>query len=140
MNFTLESGKTVGLEKNSRVEVKFNGFSTAGVLPSNMLVVDGKGVQLKEFILKGEAEQKENFYRYNSSSYNCQQFIRVMMESNGIMGTRDFVLQSADKLINSTSLAKGAKVITDVHALGQRFLYGHGTKGKGRMARRSREY
>lgn len=126
VNFTLDNGKVVGIEKNARVNTKLNGFPLTGISPSNMLEVSGKNIPLRQFIEAGEKSQGANFYRYNATSYNCQQFINSMMNANGITGTSAFTMQDASKLINSAGLSKGAKVVTDIAALAERAVLGHG--------------
>ena len=127
---TLDNGKVVGIEKNARVNTNLNGFPLAGVTPTNMIEVSGNNIQLKQFIEAGEKAQGVNFYRYNATTYNCQQFIQSIMNANGITGTKDFVMQDASKLIQSTGLSKGAKVITDIAALAERAVKGHGRARK----------
>lgn len=135
VNFTLSTGKVVGIEKNARVNTNLNGFPTKGLETSNILQLSGKNIPLRQFIEGGEKAHGDNFYRYNSSSYNCQAFVNGMMNAVGITGAKDFVMQDASKLINSAGLSKGAKVVTDIAALAERAVLGHG-----RMARKSREY
>ena len=126
MNFTLDNGKVVGIEKNARVNTNLNGFPLTGIAPANMIEVSGNNIQLRQFIEAGEKSQGVNFYRYNATSYNCQQFINSMMIANGITGTSAFTMQDASKLINSAGLSKGAKVVTDIAALAERAVLGHG--------------
>lgn len=132
VNFTLDNGKTVGIEKNARVNTKLNGFPLTGITPANMIEISGKNIPLRQFIEAGEKSQGVNFYRYNATSYNCQQFINSMMNANGITGTKEFTMQNASKLINSSGLSKGAKIVTDIAALGERAVLGHGRARKTR--------
>lgn len=133
VNFTLSNGKVVGIEKNARVNTNLNGFPTKGLATSNMLQLSGKNIPLRQFIESAEKKHGANFYRYNASSYNCQQFVNAMMDAGGIEGAREFVMQDASKLINSAGLSKGAKVVTDLAALAERAVLGHG-----RMARKTK--
>lgn len=133
VNFTLNNGKVVGIEKNARVNTNLNGFPTAGLAMSNMLQLPGKNIPLRQFIEGGEKSQGVNFYRYNSSSYNCQAFVNGMMNAAGIEGAKDFVMQDASKLINSAGLSKTAKVVTDIAALAERAVKGHGRARKSRI-------
>ena len=129
INMTLDNGKTVGIEKNARINTHIGGFPTSGISPANMLHVPVNNIRLKDFIENGEKKLGDNMYRYNATSYNCQNFIETLMTANGIAGTNAFVMQDASKLITSSGLSHGAKVITDVAALGERMIKGHGTKG-----------
>ena len=55
-----------------------------------------------------------------------------MMNAAGIEGAKDFVMQDASKLINSAGLSKTAKVVTDIAALAERAVKGHGRARKSR--------
>ena len=48
------------------------------------------------------------------------------MNSSGITGTDNFVMQDATQLIKNTGLRRVAGAITDVAALGERAILGHG--------------
>ncbi len=48
------------------------------------------------------------------------------MNSSGITGTDNFVMQDATQLIKNSGLRRVAGAITDVAALGERAVYGHG--------------
>ena len=50
------------------------------------------------------------------------------MNSSGITGTDIFVMQDATQLIKNTGLKRLATGITDIAALGERAIYGHGRK------------
>ena len=48
------------------------------------------------------------------------------MNSSGITGTAAFVMKDATQLIKNTGLKRLATGITDIAALGERAIYGHG--------------
>ena len=50
------------------------------------------------------------------------------MNSSGITGTDNFVMQDATQLIKNSGLKRLATGITDIAALGERAIYGHGRK------------
>jgi hypothetical protein len=50
-------------------------------------------VVLKDMIEKAEQAGGDTFYRYNAVTANCQRFISVLMNSSGITGTDNFVMQ-----------------------------------------------
>ena len=83
-------------------------------------------VVLKDMIEKAEQAGGDNFYRYNAVTANCQKFINVLMNSSGITGTDIFVMQDATQLIKNSGLKRLATGITDIAALGERAIYGHG--------------
>ena len=122
---TLDNGQTIGIEKNQRVNVASAGFPTSGVEPSNMLKLNCN-VVFKDMIEKAEKAGGDNFYRYNAVTANCQRFISVLMNSSGITGTDVFVMQDATQLIKNSGLKRLATGITDIAALGERAIYGHG--------------
>ncbi len=77
-------------------------------------------------IEKAEQAGGDTFYRYNAVTANCQRFISVFMNSSGITGTDTFVMQDATQLIENTRLKRVAGAVTDVAALGERAILGHG--------------
>ena len=101
------------------------GFPTSGVEPSNMLKLSCN-VVFKDMIEKAEQAGGDTFYRYNAVTANCQRFISVLMNSSGITGTDVFVMQDATQLIKNSGLKRLATGITDIAALGERAIYGHG--------------
>jgi hypothetical protein len=125
VNMTLDNGQTIGIEKNQRVNVAAAGFPTAGLEASNMLKINCN-VVLKDMIEKAEQAGGDTFYRYNAVTANCQRFISVLMNSSGITGTDNFVMQDATQLIKNSGLRRVAGAITDVAALGERAILGHG--------------
>ena len=125
VNMTLDNGQTIGIEKNQRVNVAAAGFPTSGVEPSNMLKLNCN-VVFKDMIEKAEQAGGDTFYRYNAVTANCQRFISVLMNSSGISGTDAFVMQDATQLIKNSGLKRLATGITDIAALGERAIYGHG--------------
>jgi len=125
LNMTLDNGQTIGIEKNQRAGVALSGFPTSGVEPSNMLKISCN-VLLKDFIEKAEKTGGETFYRYNAVTANCQKFVSVLLNSSGISGSDNFVMQDATQLIKNTGLRRVAGAITDVAALGERAILGHG--------------
>jgi hypothetical protein len=125
VNMTLDNGQTIGIEKNQRVNVAAAGFPTAGLEASNMLKINCN-VVFKDMIEKAEQAGGDTFYRYNAVTANCQRFISVLMNSSGITGTDAFVMQDATQLIKNSGLRRVAGAITDVAALGERAILGHG--------------
>ena len=125
VNMTLDNGQTIGIEKNQRVNVASAGFPTAGLEASNMLKINCN-VVFKDMIEKAEQAGGDTFYRYNAVTANCQRFISVLMNSSGITGTDAFVMQDATQLIKNSGLRRVAGAITDVAALGERAILGHG--------------
>jgi hypothetical protein len=144
VNMTLDNGQTIGIEKNQRVNVAAAGFPTAGLEASNMLKINCN-VVFKDMIEKAEQAGGDTFYRYNAVTANCQRFISVLMNSSGITGTDAFVMQDATQLIKNSGLRRVAGAITDVAALGERAILGHGrdqpqcTCGKPRAERRQKK-
>jgi hypothetical protein len=96
-------------------------------------------------IEKAEQAGGDTFNRYTAVTANCQRFISVLMNSSGITGTDNFVLQDATQIFKKTGLRRVAGAITDVAALGERAVYGHGrvhpqcTCGKGTKKPRKRK-
>ena len=125
LNIILDNGKTIGIEKNQRVGVSDSGFPLSGVEPSNMLKMSCN-VLLKDMIEKAEQAGGDTFYRYNAVTANCQKFVSVLLNSSGIVGADNFIMQDATQLIKNSGLKRLATGITDIAALGERAIYGHG--------------
>ena len=83
-------------------------------------------VLLKDFIEKAEKTGGETFYRYNAVTANCQRFVSVLLNSSGKTGSDNFVMQDATQLIKNSGLRRVAGTITDMAALGERAIFGHG--------------
>jgi hypothetical protein len=125
VNMTLDNGQTIGIEKNQRANVAPAGFPTAGLEASNMLKINCN-VLFKDMIEKAEQAGGDTFYRYNAVTANCQRFVSVLLNSSGISGSDNFVMQDATQLIKNSGLRRVAGAITDVAALGERAILGHG--------------
>ncbi len=57
------------------------------------------------------------------------------MNSSGIIGTENFVMQDTTQLIKNTGLRRVAGAITDFAALGERAVYGHARFNRNLYAR-----
>ena len=125
LNIILDNGKTIGIETNQRVGISDSGFPLSGVEPSNMLKMSCN-VLLKDMIEKAEQAGGDTFYRYNAVTANCQKFVSVLLNSSGIVGADNFIMQDATQLIKNSGLKRLATGITDIAALGERAIYGHG--------------
>jgi len=102
----LEGGLIVRFEKNQVLSitlVDIQSYKTAKCiyLTNYKHIVPVNLNQLHERALN--AVGKERLYLYNASSTNCQLFINDLLENSGLMNEtiKEFVMQSADKLINS---------------------------------------
>ncbi len=115
------------MKKNQRAKVAPAGFPTAGLEASNMLKINCN-VVFKDMIEKAEQAGGDNFYRYNAVTANCQKFVSLLLNSSGITGADNFIMQDATQLIKNSGLKRLATGITDIAALGERAIYGHGRK------------
>ena len=102
----LEGGLIVRVEKNQVLNialVDIQSYKTAKCiyLTNYKQIVPVNLNQMHEKALN--AVGKERLYLYNASSTNCQLFINDLLENSGLMNEtiKEFVMQSADKLINS---------------------------------------
>jgi hypothetical protein len=77
-------------------------------------------------IEKAEKAGGDTFYRYNAVTANCQRFVSFLLNSSGISGSDNFVMQDATQLIKNSGLRRVAGAITDAAALGERAILGHG--------------
>ena len=83
---------------------------------------------------------KERLYLYNASSTNCQLFINDLLENSGLMNdnVKQFVLQSADKLISSLPplVQNFIHGVTNAASFFDHVLYGAGLMRKVRITNR----
>lgn len=100
MILEMKNGKMLQLEKNQvpqlHDKVSIDQSTTSKV------IYDPK-IKLNEFINKGIAMMKDNFWIYSASKWNCQNFIASILQANGIL-TNDlykFIMQDAIQLFNT---------------------------------------
>lgn len=116
--FRLESGVSVLLEKNQRVEIR----QTTGDLNNPdlkcMRVGDLKDTTLTQFIHNAElAVDPERLWVYRAASNNCQQFCLDMLQSNLLLTPelKNFIHQDVSGAIKEGSfLSRLSNVATDL--------------------------
>jgi hypothetical protein len=129
----LENGKKVKIEKNHVVEsseAKENDYQNE----IRDIPVD-KNVDMKT-LLSNASHNDKDFYQYDASNKNCQNFTKEVVERNNFKPEDDKAKeilnpQDARSLIDSLGSLKGVpKKITDLAAGLDRAVYGNGIRNK----------
>ena len=129
----LEGGLIARVEKNQVLNIALFDVSSyktekcihlanyAGIVPVNLNQMHQRALN---------AVGKERLYLYNASSTNCQLLINDLLENSGLMNEtiKKFVMQSADKLINSLPpLVQNFIIgVTNTASMFDHILYGAG--------------
>jgi hypothetical protein len=104
--------KSFTLERNQTVSVgAVRNFEEIRDVPAT-----GGTIRFGTFLENGEKISKENFWRYNPVSNNCQIFVTDLLKGNGLLTTElnSFINQDAAGLLKHSPLAeKIASGITD---------------------------
>jgi hypothetical protein len=121
---TLDDDSVWRMEKNQRVNVKRGRVKKGECIeirkPVNIPVI--------QFITNGERTGK-NFYRYDAVKYNCQNWQRRLLNSNGINEANNFISQNTQELL-SPRLGKVAQAVTDVAGVADIIQKGGGKEKK----------
>jgi len=81
-----------------------------------------------DMIMGAKKKLGKNFHVYSGDKYNCQNYIKTLLNSIGIKGADQFIEQPLDDLISELPTAKKiAKKVTDVASFVDR-LRGNGMK------------
>lgn len=108
----LSNGKIYSIEKNQRVTI-IDGVKSGG--ECRQMIYGTK--HLNDFLLTAEHDHSgERFYRYDGFKNNCQQWVKDILNSNGIYKFDTFIMQDVSELV-PTYLKKFSKGTTDVLAL-----------------------
>jgi hypothetical protein len=132
LQIKLSTGQNIVLEKNERVnlqsinkidnetetlDVTFNNKLTLNTLINNTINNIGN----------------ENFYIYKSHSWNCQNFVMNILNSNGLLNenNKHFILQDTEQLFKKLGYLKYiSDKLTDVAAIGNVVYHGGKIKRK----------
>lgn len=113
-------GSRVSIEKNEVTKIVYNPKKRKGAECKPSPPVN---ITLSEMIKKSENIEGGNLYRYDPAVYNCQRFIKTLLNVSGVHTLDSFVLQDfADVFKANPVLHKFARGLTDVAALGRRAL------------------
>jgi hypothetical protein len=82
---TLETGATIMVEKASSINMKTiaSNYNPKGV--EWMDVTIGLGFTLKIILDKTQNIMGNDFFKYDALRNNCQRFVRILLESNGLL-------------------------------------------------------
>lgn len=114
---TLDNGERYSIEKNQVVKVQKN--------PPKRRHTECRSKALKDpptlidFIRRGERKDGLNHYRYSAFKYNCQRFLKTLLNGIGVHDFDEFILQDADQLLRGKSRAV-AQALTDIAGVGTR--------------------
>lgn len=118
--FSLGNGETWLIEKNERVTVNRGNRNNTDCEPT-LFLNDGKDI--KTYIENLEKLGVANIYEYNSTTSNCQDFIKKLLNSNGIGAYDKFILQNVANILPDV-VKNFSKLLTDVAAVGNVIING----------------
>lgn len=112
-------------EKNDTVILRFGSPSTNQYTQMKEVSLNGREITLGEFIETSKSKMgDEEYFHYTFDKQNCQRFIKLNLESNGLLTSelQNFIMQDAGKLLsNAPKLSlKFAQGISDVSALARK--------------------
>lgn len=119
LEMVLEDGSVYSIEKNQRVKLGKGKFRGGGDCKET-----GVNKSVREFIENGESSGN-NFYRYNADTYNCQHFVKTLLNKNGVYSLDSFVGQNTQELLTKRT-SKVLQAVSDVGAVGSYILSGGG--------------
>lgn len=127
---TLSDGSKYFLEKNSRVLLQKDHVKKPNKETECQTYTPTKSITLSHMFEQLRLKLKDNLFRYNSTSFNCQNFINNILLTLGISGS-DFVLQNTSTLLPSY-LKTFSQGITDLASTGQYIAKGGRRKRRGK--------
>lgn len=121
----LNNGEVWNLEKNQRVSVKEGKRVPNRKRGGACTPLKKVSINVRHFIEKAEKENRDGdmFYRYSPFKYNCQRWVRTLLNIHGIEQFDTFILQDTDKLVPG-ALKKLGSTITDIAAVADVFHKG----------------
>ena len=122
----LDNGDRYRIEKNQRMKIIKDPVISER---TECLPIDVK-INLAEFLVAPEQVDMKNLYRYNAFSENCQNYVRRLLNANGITQFDDFIMQNVKDLAPGVvqSIARG---ITDIAGVADYIRSGGGMAGEG---------
>lgn len=121
----LNNGSVYRIEKNQRINVikypkKDNNTEC------KTIDLKSSDIRFGKFITEPEKDM-DGLYRYNAFLFNCQNYIKRLLNTNGINEFNDFILQKVDDLA-PPFLKKIVRGITDMAAISDWIYRGGGKK------------
>jgi hypothetical protein len=120
------------MEKNEVINISPDYKSTSGM---NYFDIDVPCcVNLSQFLQNAEAKGGADYFKYDAFTNNCQMFINLLLDANGLNTpeARQFVLQDVAQLLPRLPgyTSKVARFATDLGGIANVAMYGEGKKGK----------
>jgi hypothetical protein len=111
----LDNGEVWTLQKNQRVEVDMGRREPNIKRGGECTPLKQVNFNVKNFIEKAENENPDgpNFYRYSPFKYNCQRWVRQILNINGITQYDKFIQQDTAELVPKI-LRKFGRTVTDI--------------------------
>lgn len=126
MDIVTESGKTISLEKNERINMIVNPSKRPHETKKSVSNIPD-GITLNELMENTHQQMGNQFFRYDAVSNNCQDFLLNVIQANGIGDNSDvqFIKQDTEKLFKNMPILKGiAHTATDVGAIANKTIQG----------------
>ena len=116
---TFENGEQFTIEKNEIVVITKDHNHRGG--DCKPVDVSQKNLTFNEVMLAAEKRHGRNFYRYDATTYNCQNFLLNFLHEAGITEFDDFIYQDFEQAL-SQPLQRAAGVVTDISAVFNRLF------------------
>ena len=96
----LSNGTEYHIEKNERMAVKTPKLKSE---ETQCLTDDikSRNINLETFITAPEKVNMDNLYRYSALNFNCQNYVKRLLNANGITKFDNFILQKVEDLAPS---------------------------------------
>lgn len=106
----LSNGSVYRIEKNQRMNIIKNPKKSEETVCKETAVGN---INFETFITAPERVDMKDLYRYNAFEFNCQNYVKRLLNANGITQFNDFILQKVKDLAPSylKTIARG---ITDI--------------------------
>ena len=124
----LANGSIYRIEKNQRMNIIKNPKKTKKT-ECNKLDIKNRNLNLAEFITAPERVNMDNLYRYNAFKYNCQDYIKRLLNANGITQYDTFIMQKVEDLAQGVIKTISHR-ITDVAGVANYLYHGGGMEDK----------
>jgi hypothetical protein len=125
----------ISIEKNQTIEI--NPFNKRDVSNAESFpIVIPQGLTFGKFLDTARASTTEDIYfRYDALSYNCQAYIKLLLDANGILalnpGAKEFLYQDLSELRNALPdyAKKIMRGITNLAGSADVLIHGYGLNG-----------
>jgi len=123
----LSNGSVYRIEKNQRMNIIKNPKKSNETVCKSTVAPN---INFETFITAPERVDMKDLYRYSGFKYNCQDYVKRLLNANGITQYDNFILQKVKDLAPSY-LQKIARGITDIAGVADHLYRGGEYEGDG---------